>query len=151
MIQGEGVSKNLQPCFIYFCLFIGYTGSCFCVWTFSRCGDRGLLLCCGAWSSYCGGFSCSRAWALEHVDFFCYGLRALVCRFSGFWRIGSIALWHVESSQTRDRTHVSCIDRQILHHWSTREVLQPGFKITIVSESDLGRILLQLILCISED
>ena len=29
----------------------------------------------------------------------------------------------MESSWTRDRTHVSCISRQILIHWSTREVL----------------------------
>ena len=28
------------------------------------------------------------------------------------------------SSQPRDRIHVSCIDRQILYHWATREVLQ---------------------------
>ena len=31
---------------------------------------------------------------------------------------------HVESSLTRYRTHISCIGRQILNHWTTREV--PG-------------------------
>ena len=36
--------------------------------------------------------------------------------------MGSAALWLVESSQTRDRTHVPCIGRWILNHWSTREV-----------------------------
>jgi len=25
------------------------------------------------------------------------------------------------SSQPRDRTHISCIDKQVLHHWATRE------------------------------
>ena len=30
---------------------------------------------------------------------------------------------HVESSQTRDRTCVRCIGRQVLNHWATREVL----------------------------
>ena len=30
---------------------------------------------------------------------------------------------HVESSQTRDQTPVPCIGRQILSHWTTREVL----------------------------
>ena len=30
---------------------------------------------------------------------------------------------HVDSSQTRDRTCVLCIGRQILNHWTTREVL----------------------------
>ena len=29
---------------------------------------------------------------------------------------------HVESSQTRDQTHVPCIGRQILYHWTAREV-----------------------------
>ena len=29
---------------------------------------------------------------------------------------------HMEFSQTRDRTHVACIARQILNHWTTREV-----------------------------
>ena len=34
----------------------------------------------------------------------------------------------VESSWTRDRTHVPCIGRQILNHWTTREVLLKIFK-----------------------
>ena len=36
---------------------------------------------------------------------------------------GLVALRHVESSQTRDWTRVSCIGRQILTHCTTREVL----------------------------
>ena len=28
----------------------------------------------------------------------------------------------MEFSQTRDQTHVPCIGRQILYHWTTREV-----------------------------
>ena len=36
---------------------------------------------------------------------------------------GLVALRHVGSSQTWDRTHDSCIGRQILNHWTTREVL----------------------------
>ena len=35
---------------------------------------------------------------------------------------GLVALWHVESSWTRDPTHVPCIGRQILNPWATREV-----------------------------
>ena len=34
---------------------------------------------------------------------------------------GLVAPRHVESSQTRDRTHVSCTGRQILYHSATRE------------------------------
>ena len=36
---------------------------------------------------------------------------------------GFIAQWHVESSQTRDCTHVPCIGRRTLNHWTTGEVL----------------------------
>jgi len=36
---------------------------------------------------------------------------------------GSVALRHVESSLTRDRTHVPYIGRWIPNHWTTREVL----------------------------
>ena len=36
--------------------------------------------------------------------------------------MGLVAPQHVESSQTRDQTHVSCIGRQILIHGATREV-----------------------------
>ena len=32
------------------------------------------------------------------------------------------APWHVGSSWTRDRTCVPCIGRQILNHWTIREV-----------------------------
>ena len=38
------------------------------------------------------------------------------------WHIGLSAPLHVESSRIRDPTHVSCISRQILNHWTTREV-----------------------------
>ena len=47
-----------------------------------------------------------------------------------FWSTGSVVvehrlvvLWHVESSQIRNWTHVPCIGEQILFHWTTREVL----------------------------
>ena len=35
---------------------------------------------------------------------------------------GLAALWRVGSSQTRAQTCVPCIGRQILNHWTTREV-----------------------------
>ena len=43
------------------------------------------------------------------------------------WNTGSrhsglVAPWHVESSQTRDRTCVLCIGRWILIHCTTKEV-----------------------------
>ena len=49
--------------------------------------------------------------------------------------MGLVALWYVESSWTRDGTHVSCIGRWILNHWTTREVLlHVFFKITVIQE-----------------
>ena len=35
--------------------------------------------------------------------------------------MGLVAPWHVGSSQTRARTRVPCISRQILNHYATRE------------------------------
>ena len=60
-----------------------------CLWAFSSCVERGLLFCCGAQASHCGGFSCCGAWALgartsvvvAHGLSSC-GSRALECRLS---------------------------------------------------------------------
>ena len=42
--------------------------------------------------------------------------------------MGLVALRHVGSSQTRDRTCVPCIGGQILNHCATREVPMKDFK-----------------------
>ena len=41
---------------------------------------------------------------------------SLVGAAQWLWHMGLTAMWPVESSQTRDRTHVPSIDRQILTH-----------------------------------
>ena len=52
--------------FIY--LFISAAlGLCCCMWAFSSCGKKGLLASCGVRASHCGGLSCCRARALEHM------------------------------------------------------------------------------------
>ena len=38
------------------------------------------------------------------------------------WHVGLVALWHVGSSWTRDRTHVPCIGRQIRNPWTTYKI-----------------------------
>ena len=38
------------------------------------------------------------------------------------WHTGLVAPWHVGSSWTRNQTCVPCIGRQILNHWTIREV-----------------------------
>ena len=43
-------------------------------------------------------------------------------RACAVWCTGLVALRHMESSWTRDQMHVPCIGRQILYHWTTREV-----------------------------
>ena len=49
------------------------------------------------------------------------------------WCVGLIALQHVESSLTRDQTHVPCIGRWILNYWATREVLTLGILRVLVT------------------
>ena len=73
-----------------------------CAWAFSSCGKWELSSSCSVQASHCGDFSSRRAWALMYA--------------------GLVAPWHVESSQTRDGTHVLCIDRWILSHQTTRKV-----------------------------
>ena len=65
-----------------------------------------LLPTCSMQSSYCSGFSCCRAQALGCLGFSCYGMWA-----QQLWLSGLLALQHVESSQTRDGTHVHCTGR----------------------------------------
>ena len=55
------------------------------------------------------------------------------CRHTGFhscctwvqqlWPMGLVTSRHVGSCRIRDQTHVSCLGRQILYHWATREAL----------------------------
>ena len=51
--------------FIYY-LFLAELGVCCCM-DFLQLPWRGLLSTCNAQTSHCGGFSCCRTWAPEHV------------------------------------------------------------------------------------
>ena len=55
--------------------------------------------------------------------------QALAFGLSSLWLTGFVVLQHVGSSQTRDQTGVPSIGRQILNHWTTREVLEECFKL----------------------
>ena len=44
-----------------------------------------------------------------------------VHRLQQLWHTGLAAPQHMESPWSRDQTHVPCIGRQILIHWSTKE------------------------------
>ena len=89
---------KIQFLHLVFHLFLAL---CCCTW--------GLFSSCGVQASCCGGFYCCRVWAVG---------------WRGFSSCGTWAEFpmYVESSWTRDQTHVPCIGRQILIHCTTREV-----------------------------
>ena len=62
----------------------------------------------------CAGFSL--LWLLLLWSSLCSMASVAVCP-------GIVALRHVESSRSRNQTGVPCIGRQIVNHWTTREVL----------------------------
>ena len=84
--------------FIY--LFLAVLGLHFCVRAFSSCGKWGPLF-----IAVRGLLTIAASLVADH--------RLQTCRLSS---CGSRAQWHVGSSQTRGRTRVPCIGRQILNH-----------------------------------
>ena len=91
---------------------------------FSSYGEQGLVSSCGVRASHCTAFS-GRLQTRVHAGFSSCGSWALEHRLSS---CGSdlVALWHAGSSQTRNRTPVSCIGKWILYHWATRETPRSG-------------------------
>ena len=77
-----------------FSFFVAVLGLCCYVQPFSSCDAQ---------ASHRGVSSSCRAWVLEHVGF------------------GSCGTWAHSVPGMWDWTHVSCIGRQILYHWATRE------------------------------
>ena len=74
-----------------------------------------------------GGHSSSRARASHCRGLSCCGAQAPDAQAQQLWLTGSVAPRHVGSSQTRARTRVPCIGRQILNHCATREAPQSCF------------------------
>ena len=68
----------------------------------------------GARASQCRGLSCC-------------GAQAPDAQAQWLWLMGLVSPRHVGSSQTRARTRVSCIGRQILNHCATREARNLSF------------------------
>ena len=87
-------------------------GLCFCVRVFSSCGKWGPLFIVMR-----GPLSIVASLVVEH--------RLQTFRLSNLWLTGLVAPRHAGSSQTRARTRVPCIGRQILNHCATRET--PSF------------------------
>ena len=75
-----------------------------CMWTFSSCGEQGLLFSCGAWTSQYGGFFFLEhrlqgvlASVVEAHKLSCCGLRALECCSSscGTWASLPHDVWNI--------------------------------------------------------
>ena len=96
-----------QYLFIYLFIF-GCVGSSFLCEGFLQVRRAGATLHRGARASHCRGLSCC-------------GAQAPDVQAQQLWLTGLVTSRHVGSSQTRARTRVPCIGRQILNHCTTRE------------------------------
>ena len=108
----RNVYSSPLPIFLKNYLFI-YLWLC---WVFVSVQGLSLVVESGGHSSSrCVGFSLSRPLLLRS--------KAPDAQAQQLWLMGLVAPRHVGSSQTRARTHVPCIGRQILNHCTTREAL----------------------------
>ena len=102
--------------FIYLLLFIyGCVGSSFLCEGFLQLQQAGATLHRDARASHYHGLSCC-------------GAQAPDAQAQQLWLTGPVAPRHVGSSQTRTRTRVPCIGRQILNHCATREARDVTFE-----------------------
>ena len=114
------LSRSLNNTLPIYLLFLSAcTGSSLLQAGFLQRWRVGATLCCGVQASHGSGFSCCRAQALGTQASVVATHRLSSC---GTWAF--VAPRHMESSGTRDRTHVPCIGRRILTHCTTREVHQ---------------------------
>ena len=113
--------------FIY--LFLAKLGLHCCARAFSSCGERGLLF------VVVHGLLIAVASLVAEHGLQAHRLQQL--RLTGsraqaqqLWLTGLVAPRHVGSSQTRARTCVPCIGRQILNRCATREARENDFLTT---------------------
>ena len=86
---------------------------------FFNCGEGRLLSRCGMQASHCSGFSCFRSRALGFVGFGSCGSWAVEQRLNSCdtWAWLPRGMWDFSGS---NRTHVSCLSRWTLYHWTTK-------------------------------
>ena len=107
-------SRFLKINFIYLFLAVGSS--------LLRTGFS-LVAASGGYSSLCcAGFPLRWLLSLRSTGSRPVGFSSCGTQAQSLWRTGLVALWHVGSSRTRDRTRVPCIRRRILNHSATREV-----------------------------
>ena len=131
--------------FLIYLFIFGCPGSLSLHVGYLQLQSAGAALRYSARAPHCGGLLCCRAQAL--------GTQVSVAAVLG---LGCCSLWvlellrssscdawilsclrHVESSQTRDQTPVPCIGRQILIHYTTKEVLELVLICDIRTESNM--------------
>ena len=111
---------NILFFFYFIYLFWAALGLCF-AWAFSSCSEWGLLF-----IVLCRLLIVVASLAVVH-RLQAHGLSTWAHRPQSqaqqLWPTNLVAQQHVESSWSRDQTHVPCIGRQILIHFTTRKVL----------------------------
>ena len=91
-------------------------------WVFVAARRLSLVAVSGGYSSLCcKGFSLQWLLLLQSRGSRRLGFRSYGTWAQELWLAGSVAPRHVGSSQTRARTRVPCIGRQIPNHCATRE------------------------------
>ena len=115
--------------FIYLFIF-GCVGSSFLCEGFLQLGRARAILHRRVRASHCRGLSRC-------------GAQAPDAQAQYLWLTGLVAPWHVGSYQTRARTRVPCIGRQILNHCATREAL-PLFLYMCVHLKNMAKMFIQL-------
>ena len=118
MVQLLQETSIIYIYFLIYYLFIifGCVGSSFLCEGFLQLRRVGATLHRGAQASHYRGLSCC-------------GAQAPDAQAQQLWLTGPVAPRHVGSSQTRARTCVPCIGRQILNHCATREAPNYIFKL----------------------
>ena len=117
--------------FIYLFNYFIYFWLC---WVFVSVRGLSLVVASGGHSSsWCAGLSLSRPLLLRST-----GSRREGSAVVAHWLTGPVAPRHVGSSQTRARTRVACIGRQILNHCATREAPRQEFLKTVLGERVIG-------------
>ena len=111
--------NNLLFIYLFLYLFLAVLGLRLCARAFSSCRKRGPLFIAVRGPPHYRGLSCCGAQAPDAQ----YQL----------WLTGLVAPRHVGSSQTRARTRVPCISRQILNHCATREAWEYSFFLIYLS------------------
>ena len=133
--SGPGLLFKGKKIFNLFYLFIfGCIGLLLLCVGFLQLWWVGATLGYGAQASHCGGSSLLLSMGSRCVGFSSCSMQAPCLWLGGpraqppwLCHMCLVALQHVGSSQTRARTCVPCIGRQILNHCATREALLEDF------------------------